>query len=231
MLLPNCLEVAGTALDERSHAAATYFSFAYLKEDRVEGSSLVPNLGFADSTTRSEHPWLNSFTNTIPSCCLFRKEAFDRIGGYRTNLRFAYDWELYMRFLAAGGGVVFLPQVLCIYRLHNEQARQTANLDGLWDMLDLWTHEYAHWGAKTIASMVINQCTMALRKGDGIAGAAAILGQVRRRRLGLRVLAGVPGAFRVKLRRRIFGDISDDQVHYIAPLNRDAALEKANSLV
>jgi glycosyltransferase involved in cell wall biosynthesis len=232
MLLPNCLEVAGAALDGRPYAAATYFGCAYLKKDKVDGTSLVPDVGFSDRTGLGEHPWLEKFHGTGPSCCLFRRENFDRLGGYRTSLRFAYDWDIYMRFLASGGGVIFLPQVLCSYRFHDEQAVQTSNIDGLWDMLDLWAlEENAHWLAKDIAGLVVSQCTGALRKGEGVAGIAAILGQVRRRGLGWRVLAGVPGAFQEKFCRRVFGDIPEDTRHYVVPLNREAALEKANAMI
>jgi glycosyltransferase involved in cell wall biosynthesis len=231
MLLPNCLEAAGAALDERPYAAATYFAHAYVKKEKVNGTSLIPSIRFADHTSLSENPWLEQFTGTNPSCCLFRRETFNRIGGYRTSLRFAYDWDLYKRFLASGG-VIFLPQVLCAYRLHEEQARSTSSIDGLWDMLDLWPlKENAHWLAKDIAVLVVSQCANVLRKGEGIRGIAGVLDQVRRHGLGWRVLAGVPGALREKLRRRMVGDIPVDIIHYVEPLNRDAALEKVRALV
>jgi hypothetical protein len=62
-----------------------------------------------------------------------------------------------------------------------------------------------------MASLIVAQCMMALRKSGGVAGVAAILrgGPAS----ALRVLASIPGAFREKLRRRVFGDFDDDEAH------------------
>jgi glycosyltransferase involved in cell wall biosynthesis len=107
LLLPECLEMAGAALDLNPAAAAVYFPCIYLTGLKLGGSSLVPTLRFADGVIFRQNPWLEKYSGVNPSCCLFRRSAFDLIGGYRTSLRFAYDWEIYMRFLEIGGGVVF----------------------------------------------------------------------------------------------------------------------------
>jgi len=232
ILLPNCLEVAGLALDERPHAAAVYFACAYLRNGKVNGVNLSPPVAFANAETLSNNPWLNEFHGTSPSCCLFRRKAFDQLGGYCTSLRLAYDWDLYRRFVAKGGGVVFLPQVLCIYRLHDEQMVQTSSIDGLWDMLDLWAlEENAHWPAREMASLVISQCLASLRKGEGFGGIAAILRQVRQRKLEWRVLNGVPGELGRRLILRAGWTGAKDAIHYVAPTNREAAIEEANALL
>ena len=47
-----------------------------------------------------------------------RRAAYERVGGYRTDLPHAADWEMWTR-LAAHGPVVFVDQVLACYRRHD----------------------------------------------------------------------------------------------------------------
>lgn len=46
-----------------------------------------------------------------------RRAAYERVGGYRTDLPHAADWEMWTR-LAAHGPIVFVDQVLACYRRH-----------------------------------------------------------------------------------------------------------------
>lgn len=46
-----------------------------------------------------------------------RRSAYERVGGYRTDLPHAADWEMWTR-LAALGPVVFVDEVLAAYRRH-----------------------------------------------------------------------------------------------------------------
>ncbi len=232
MMLPNCVEVAGRELDRRTDAAAAYFACTYLESGRVSGGSVVPAMGFADAASLLREPWLEGFHGNAPSCCLFRRTAFDRVGGYRTFLRLAYDWDLYIRFLTSGGGVIFIPQILGICGLHSEQSVQTSSIDGLWDMLELWAGEYNEsWSARTLAGLVVTQCGLKLRKGDGIAGIAKMFKEIHRRKLGRRLLGGFPGAVWDKVRVRMGLANSDDANHYIPPINGDAAIEQANMVL
>src|SRR5581483_3940121 len=48
LLLPDCLDVAGQALEERPEAAAAYFSTTYLKGLTVQGWHPVPKITFAN---------------------------------------------------------------------------------------------------------------------------------------------------------------------------------------
>jgi glycosyltransferase involved in cell wall biosynthesis len=47
-----------------------------------------------------------------------RRSAYERVGGYRTDLPHAADWEMWTR-LAANGPIVFVDQVLAAYRRHD----------------------------------------------------------------------------------------------------------------
>lgn len=229
LLLPDCLETAGQALDECEVAAAAYFSMTYLVGSKIEGFHPVPKLRFADRATLRINPWLEKFHGINPTCCVFRRSAFEKVGGYRTSLRFAYDYDLYMRFLTRGGGVVFLPQVLCVYRKHAGQAVQTSSIDGLYDVLDLWQlKEYSHWAAFEIADLVLTHLTETLRAGKSVWG---IFEHVRRSGVGWRVLGGMPNAIRARLRRRRNrGNVEADS-NYESPANLEYALRAANALV
>jgi glycosyltransferase involved in cell wall biosynthesis len=229
LLLPECLEMAGAALDLHPTAAAVYFSCVHLSGSKLTGSSLVPTLRFVNRETFRKNPWLEKFTGVNPSCCLFRRTSFDSIGGYRTSLRFAYDWEIYRRFMDKGGGVIFLPQVLTIYRRHDEQAIRTSTLDGLRDMLELWSlKEYSHFPAWEISELILTQAGTAVRKGDSLSN---LIKEITARHLTRRVLPGLPRAFYEKIRRRLRNiDVGVDS-NYERPLNLDKALRSATDVL
>jgi GT2 family glycosyltransferase len=228
LLLPECLEVAGRALDERDTAAAVYFSPTYLSGSKVEGFHPMPKIPFADASVLLENPWLESYHGTSPTCCLFRKAAFDRIGGYRPALRLAYDYDLYMRFMRIGGGVVFLPEVLSVYRKHPEQMCGNQTFDGLRDMLDLWhLPEYSHWPSSTVASLVLLHCLDARRRGGDL---VQVVAEIRRQKLWIRLLAGVPTA----LFRKAFPNRTEEATigaNYRMPNGVDQAIESAGNIL
>jgi hypothetical protein len=53
-----------------------------------------------------------------PPGIVVRRAAYQRVGGYRTDLPHAADWDMWTR-LAAYGPVVFVDEVLAIYRRHD----------------------------------------------------------------------------------------------------------------
>lgn len=62
------------------------------------------------------------FKNTIPGASVFRRADWRAVGGFRTNLRWGEDWELWVRILALGGTCQVIPEPLYRYRRHPEQA-------------------------------------------------------------------------------------------------------------
>jgi GT2 family glycosyltransferase len=229
LLLPTYLEMAGGELNRCREVAAVYSPMAYLIESRIMGCHRVPKIRFANKQVYLENRWLDKFHNTSPTCCMFRKSTFDEIGGYRKGLRFAYDYDLFMRFMTMGGGVVFLSEVLSVWRKHEGQMSQTSTRQGLWDVLDLWQlDEYSHWPSYEIADLVLTELVSAMRNGSGWVD---ILGQVWRRGMTARVLWGAPDAVRRKLRRRRNGGDAEKDDHYELPANLDRALHAANALV
>ncbi len=231
LLLPNCLETAGKTLDGCLKAAAVYFSVTYLDGATVDGFHASPALSFADRSTLLEHAWLEKFVGTTPSCCMFRRSVFNQLGGYRPALRLAYDWELYMRFMTRGGGVLFLPEILCVYRKHHEQMVQTSAINGLKDMLLLWRErEYAHWSSSQIGDLCIPYLRAGLRSPRAT---IALLADLRRSGAPPRLIGGVIQA----IGRRAWGRWArrparePDSDHYRAPLNVEQAQRLARTLV
>jgi len=59
----------------------------------------------------------------IHSSTMFRREAFDAVGGYDEQVPYCQDQVLYLG-LAAHGEVDVLPRALCSYRIHGSQITQ-----------------------------------------------------------------------------------------------------------
>lgn len=231
LLLPSYLEVAGRALDEHPEAAAVYSAMTYLTGSTVGGYYKMPKLLYANRQTYIQNPWLEKFHRIAPTCCLFRRSSFDKLGGYRTFLRFVYDWDLFFRFMTAGEGVLFLPKILSIYRQHEEQATAVASLDALYDILDLWPfQEYSHFKSSEIADLVLRQVRAAMITKSGWLD---IVHQVHVRNLLVPILwgtiAGLPrNAWRTVTRSR---PEEEDGSHFELPSNLTSALQTAKAVV
>lgn len=62
---------------------------------------------------------LNDF---VPQETLFwRRRIWDKVGGLDTSFQFAMDWDLLLRFQAAGAKIVRLPYFLACFRVHPQQ--------------------------------------------------------------------------------------------------------------
>ncbi|MCX6907889.1 MAG: glycosyltransferase [Verrucomicrobia bacterium] len=229
LLLPKCLERVGACLDQNPGFGAVYCSVTYLKDGRVSGCQHVPNIQHADAEVLAAQPWLEKYVGTTPSCCAFRKEAFERISGYRTFLRFAYDWDFYMRMLRLGGGVIFLPEIIGIYRQHEEQMVLNHSMDGLRDILDLWClPEYQHWPASFLTDNVINEVRILQLQGQS---AGMVLREVLNRKLFLKLAWGLPGPVWNRLSRRFRQARTSIDENYTVPTNLDEAIATANRLL
>lgn len=232
MLLPDCLAAAGDVLDRHEKAAAVYFSCTYATGEAVGGAHPMPRLDFADGAAFAQNPWLADFHGTSPSCVLMRKSSFDKVGGYRVALRFAYDWDLYRRLAGWAGGVCFLPRILALYRHHGEQMIQTVSLDGLLDMLDLWGSDTLYrFAASDMALLVLAQSAAALRTKKGLPGMRSVWHHVAQRGLTGQVLAGLPGALAQKARHRLGLRGRKADPNYRQPENVADAIAKAHALL
>ena len=228
LLLPKCLEVAGACLDRNPGVGAVYFSITYLRDGRGGGCQHMPKIQHADAKVLAAQPWLEKYVGTTPSCCLFRKEAFERIAGYRTFLRFAYDWDFYMRMMRLGGGVMFLPEILGVYRRHEEQMVLHHTMDGLRDILDLWRlPEYQHWPAAFLANNVINEVRTLQLRGQP---AGIVLHEILDRKMFWKLAWGLPGAVWDRLIRRFRPTRTGVSDNYTVPTNLEEAVAAANKL-
>jgi len=73
--------------------------------------------------------WLDRISEATRVQCpavLVRRSTYERLGGYRTDLRYAMDWEMWVR-IAAAGPVWYEPRILASYRKH--RANETTRLE------------------------------------------------------------------------------------------------------
>jgi glycosyltransferase involved in cell wall biosynthesis len=119
MVYPSCLRKLADTLDANPTAAFAYATLECFGER--------PGLASA----KAWYPaWLVE-ANYIDAQAMLRKDAWERIGGYRTDdtLVFGWeDWELWLRFAAAGEHGVHVPQMLGRYRTQAESMITTTNL-------------------------------------------------------------------------------------------------------
>ena len=100
---PTAVAAVCRARDIDAHSSPTYVTRSYRKGTGVWTDALE---AFAVSN-RVRAPGI-----------VVRRRAYERVGGYRTDLPHAADWEMWTR-LAAHGPVVFVDQVLACYRRHD----------------------------------------------------------------------------------------------------------------
>lgn len=61
--------------------------------------------------------------NHIDTCALYRREDFDRVGGYCETIIAREDWDFWIAVLKDGGDVVRLPEVGYYYRVRKQSKR------------------------------------------------------------------------------------------------------------
>lgn len=84
--------------------------------------------------------------NQIPSCCMFRKEAWTRAGGFRPWFRYAEDAEFWLTVLSIGYGARHIVDDGWFhYRLHNKSASQVHRTGEIrepdWTEFHPWTKD------------------------------------------------------------------------------------------
>ena len=140
-----------------SHARAPFVAIAHADDiahpDRIgrqveilrdqPGVVLVGALSTGiDSTGRSVHPpnlWRLAFPTAFApmahSSVMFRRSAFDQVGGYRSGTDCWEDLDLYWR-LYRLGRILVVPDVLSRYRYSSNSLRERARADGLEQSLE-----------------------------------------------------------------------------------------------
>jgi hypothetical protein len=116
---PTCLRRLADALAADPAAA---FAYATL-EDFGTSTGVRSAMGW-------HVPWVCE-ANYIDAQAMVRRSAWERHGGFRTGDPLLYgweDWELWLRFAAAGAHGVHVPQILGRYRTQDRSMIATSNL-------------------------------------------------------------------------------------------------------
>jgi glycosyltransferase involved in cell wall biosynthesis len=85
-----------------------------------ESGSLVPDLRFEDPEART-------ISNVHLGSGVYRRTAFERVGGFDETLRFSEDHDWFLRAREAGLRIRILDEVTLLYRLHD--ANMTRGVD------------------------------------------------------------------------------------------------------
>lgn len=124
--LPDNLAHKVAALEARENASAVLVHSAV---EHIDGRSTllgVVNAGKAGHVLRDLLLW-NGTVVPGPSSILVRRAAAEAIGGFDTALSTAADQDFFFR-LAATGTFAQVPEVLCRYRLHDNNMHQNIAL-------------------------------------------------------------------------------------------------------
>jgi len=103
---------------------ADYFA-SHPEVDAVYGHRVIVNqssLDIARWFLPKHNPEVLPLIDFIPQETLFwRRRLWAKVGGIDTSFRFAMDWDLLLRFQAAGARIVRLPRFLACFRIHSLQ--------------------------------------------------------------------------------------------------------------
>ncbi len=117
MIAPGTLAILADALTDDRTIDITYGACRFVLEDGKTPDKSVSANGISSWPTEFDFKSQQLHRNQIPSTCMFRREMWERTGGYRRRCRTGEDPELWMRATALG----FVPkkvtnQVTLIYR-------------------------------------------------------------------------------------------------------------------
>ena len=126
---PNhCAEVAGL-LDAHPHAVLAFGGIRSFPQ-----ASAPPTTVVLPSSVPVEAFWTLLTDNpVVQSAAVARRDALLRAGGYQEEMRYAEDYDLWLR-MAAQGPFVATDRVTCLKRQHEEQATRQASrmIEGAW---------------------------------------------------------------------------------------------------
>jgi glycosyltransferase involved in cell wall biosynthesis len=145
--LPNYLETMTAVLDDDEKAALAYTD-AWVLDDasrRIRRRTATASMN-PPATPPSDPRQLLALLlrgNFVYVSTTFRRRAVERIGGFDARC-FCEDYELWLRFAAAGYRIVRTPGPLAIYRdrVDSKSSDERRDLEGLRAMLQLVHAEY-----------------------------------------------------------------------------------------
>jgi len=109
-------------------AADSRIGMAFCRHAFIDGEDRITRISHRERWLTGPLPdWLPKIAVQQRIQCasaLVRRSVYEQLGGYRSDLRYALDWEMWVR-IAAQYGVWYEPRLLAYYRRHehNESAR------------------------------------------------------------------------------------------------------------
>jgi hypothetical protein len=113
LLLPGALDAASAALEE-SGADLIFGDDFYIDDN---GAVLKLSRGYVPNLRDA---MLYGAWTPLQDACFWRRELYDRVGGIDSTLRFAADYDLFLR-MALKGKCVYVPHVFSAFRRHPGQ--------------------------------------------------------------------------------------------------------------
>lgn len=111
------LQELANALDKDRLLGIAYTGLAVLEDGKIAPSPWPDGFSFEAQIT---------YNNQVPTCCMFRKEAWRRAGGYRGAYEPAEDAELWTHMIARGYSAAHvIKQPWFIYRVHPDSLSRT----------------------------------------------------------------------------------------------------------
>ena len=133
MLAPGTLRYVGAFFAVNPGVDAVYGHRIIVNEEGLETGRWILPQHDAESTR---------FFDAIPQETLFwRKRIYEKVGGICPDFHFAMDWDLILRFQAAGANIRRLPYFLACFRAHAGQKSQAAADLGLREIKRLLRRE------------------------------------------------------------------------------------------
>jgi hypothetical protein len=143
------------ALDRHPNASLVYSPVITVNELGLPGRVLFhpahPGVDYCGG--RNEFQTLLSMDCYVtPSAAVIRREDFDRVGGFRSGIRAALDWDLWIRMSAQGGDFLFYRLPSVCYRFHQQQDTIRAVMSGdlLTDHVNIVNHVLLNYGFESL---------------------------------------------------------------------------------
>jgi glycosyltransferase involved in cell wall biosynthesis len=126
---------------------------------------------------------VDDFFYSTPIQCpgvVVRRSVYDKFGGFRVDLKYTLDCEMWARTVASAGGLV-TKEVLSCYRLsgNNESSRLSRTAETLYDLerlSQIFTEKYPGFdrqmAAKRVCNFALGQAEHFSREGDDSAASA-----------------------------------------------------------
>jgi glycosyltransferase involved in cell wall biosynthesis len=144
-------------LDADDRIGPTYLEKAVRILDENDGIGIVTCK--AEFFGAVQKPWnLPEFSleemlldNILFCSCVFRKKAWESVGGYRTDMKYGWeDYDFWLSLIESGALVYRIPEVLFFYRISPDSMLRTTNRDQKIEMFENIFHHHLDFYRKNI---------------------------------------------------------------------------------